>query len=197
MNNELDCEEMIIEYRSKHSPLLTHLCIRQVYDPHHQSMITYRQAIDRGYLDTEFFLYSASNISIPIHEAFYHGWILGELRTNITDEKLSNSLMTMKENDQFEYDIIFSTLTNLVNSLSEFTHTIHIHDQCSLTTDGFIQHKKTGKNYILTQAIELGFVSFKDNGSVTAPLEPLENVTSTDSILLSLYANFSSFRLRH
>ena len=166
---------MIIEYRSKQSPLVTNLCIRQVYDPHHQSMITYRQAIDRGYLDTEFFLYSSSTISMPIHEAFYHGWILGELRTNITDEKLSKSLVPIKENHhQFEYDIIFSTLTNLVNSLSEFTHTIHIHEQCCLTTDGFIQHKKTGKNYILTQALEFGFVSFKDDGTATTSLEPLE-----------------------
>lgn len=166
---------MMIEYRSKQSPFIANLYIRQVYDHSSQSMITYRQAIDKGYLDTEFFLYSSSNVSISIHEAFYHGWILGELRTNITEQKLPKSIMTIKDNHQFEYDILFSTLTNLVNSLSEFTHTIHINDQCHLTTDGFIQHKKTGKNYILTQAMEFGLVSFEDSASVTQ-FESLENV---------------------
>lgn len=167
---------MIIEYRSKESPLVANLYIRQVYDHFNQSMISYRQAMDKGYLDTEVFVYSCSNVSISIHEAFYRGWILGELRTNITEQKLPKSMMTMvKDNQQFEYDTLFSTLTNLVNSLSEFTHTIHVNDQYQLTTDGFIQEKKTGKKYILTQAMELGLVSFNDCASITQ-FESLENV---------------------
>jgi len=72
----------------------------------------------------------------------------------------------MKKND-FEYDLLFSTLTNIVNSLSEFTNTINIIDECQLTSDGYIQHKKTGKSYILTQAMELGLVSFKDSSQLT------------------------------
>lgn len=162
IHNQIDCEEMEIEYRSKQSPMITNLLIRQVYDLHNQSMITYRQAIDKGYLDTEFFLYSCANLSISIHEAFSRGLILGELRTNIIEDKFPKQIIPHQEKTDFEYDRMFSTLTNIVNSLSEFTNTIHIHDQCQLTSDGFIQDMKTGKSYILTQAIELGLVSMKD-----------------------------------
>jgi hypothetical protein len=157
---------MEIEYRSKHSSLITNLLIRQVYDHINQSMITFRQAIDKGYLDMELFLYSYSNISISIHEAFYRGFILGELRTNLTDQKFPPSIMNINKKQDFEYDIIFSTLTNIANSLSEFTNTINISEECQLTTDGYIQHKETGKSYILTQAIELGLVSFQDTSSL-------------------------------
>jgi len=166
---------MEIEYRSKYSPFITNLLIHQVYDNINQCMITFRQAIDKGYLDTELFLYSCSNISISIHEAFYRGLILGELRTNITEEKFPKQIINIKEKIDFEYEILFSTLTNIVNSLSEFTNTINIIDECQLTSDGYIQDKKTGKSYILTQAIELGLVSFKDNLQITQ-LDNSENV---------------------
>jgi hypothetical protein len=166
---------MEIEYRSKSSPFITNLLIRQVYDNINQCMITFRQAIDKGYLDTELFLYSCSNISISIHEAFYCGLILGELRTNITEQKFPKQMINIKEKPDFEYEILVSTLTNIVNSLSEFTNTIDIVDHCQLTSDGYIQDKKTGKSYILTQAMELGFVSFKDNLQITQ-LDNSENV---------------------
>lgn len=157
---------MEIEYRSKDSPYVTNLLIRQVYDNINHCMITYRQAIDKGYLDTELFLYSCLNINLSIHEAFYRGLILGELCTNIREDKLSKKLINIKETNDYEYEIIFSTLTNIVNSLSEFTNTIHINNQCQLTSDGYIQHKITGKSYLLTQAIELDLVSFKDNSQI-------------------------------
>jgi hypothetical protein len=166
---------MEIEYRSKHCPFLTNLLIRQVYDSINQCMIPFRQAIDKGYLDTELFLYSCSNICMSIHEAFYHGFILGELRTNITEEKFPKPMITINEKNDLQYDIVFSTLTNIVNSLSEFTKTIHIIEECQLTSDGFIQHKKTGKSYILTQAMELGLVSFKDCSQLIQ-LDHSENV---------------------
>jgi len=97
INNQIDCEEMEIEYRSKHCPFITNLLIRQVYDHINQCMITYRQAIDKGYLDTELFIYSCSNISMSIHEAYYHGLILGELRTNITEQKLPKQMININE----------------------------------------------------------------------------------------------------
>ena len=176
IHNQHDCEEMEIEYRSKQSPMITNLLIRQVYDLHNQSMINYRQAIDKGYLDTELFIYSCSNLSLPIHEAFSRGLILGELRTNTNnEEKLPKQMFNIQEKNDFEYDMMFSTLTNIVNSLSEFTNTIHIHDQCQLTSDGFIQDKTTGKSYLLTQAIELGLVSMKDS-SQFIQLNYTENV---------------------
>jgi hypothetical protein len=158
---------MEIEYRSKHCPFITNLLIHQVYDSINQCMITFRQAIDNGYLDTESFLYSCSNISISIHEAFYRGFILGELRTNIIDKTLPKQMMNINEKSDSEYENLFSSLTNIVNSLSEFTNTINISDECQLTSDGFIQNKKTKKSYLLTQAIELGLVSFKDMSQTT------------------------------
>ena len=172
---------MEIEYRSKHSSLITNLLIRQVYDHINQCMISFRQAIDKGYLDTELFLYSYSNISIPIHEAFYCGFILGELRTNLTEQKLPPTMININKKNDFEYDIIFSTLTNIANSLSEFTNTINISKECQLTTDGYIQHKKTGKCYILTQAIELGLVSFQDS----LPLVQIDQSTLMNESVVS------------
>ena len=167
---------MEIEYRSKHCPLISNLSIRQVYDHINQCMISFRQAIEKGYLDTELFLYSSSNISIAIHEAFYRGLILGELRTNLTEQKALQPIMKIKEKTDFEYDIIFSTLTNIVNSLAEFTKTIDLIDQCQLTSDGYIQHKQTGKCYTLTQAMERGLVSLKDCSPFTQ-FDYSENVT--------------------
>jgi hypothetical protein len=61
---------------------------------------------------------------------------------------------------------IFSLLTNIVNSLHEFISTINIVNECQLTSDGYIQHKKTGKCYLLTQAMELGLISFTDNSEI-------------------------------
>lgn len=122
-------------------------------------MILCQDAIDKGYLNLELFLYSCSNISMAIHEAFYRGFIVGELRTNTLDTKL---IHYDNQKRDYEYDHLFSSLTNIVNSLSEFRNTINIIDECELTSDGFIRHKKTDKYYLLTQAIELGLVSIKD-----------------------------------
>lgn len=155
---------MEIEYRSKDYSYITNLLIRQVYDNINHCMISYRQAIDKGYLDTELFLYSCSDINLSIHEAFYRGLILGELRTNInSEEKFSKKIIKIQEKNHFEYDSLFSTLTNIINSLCEFKNSIFITKQCQLTSDGFIQDKLTGKSYILTQAIQLGLVSFQEN----------------------------------
>jgi hypothetical protein len=62
---------------------------------------------------------------------------------------------------------ISSLLTNIVHSLHEFISTINIVDECQLTSDAYIQHRKTGKCYLLTQAMELGLISFTDNSEIT------------------------------
>jgi hypothetical protein len=89
------------------------------------------------------------------------------MRTNLTEQKLPQSMININKKHDFDYDIIFSTLTNIVNSLSKFNNTINISDECQLTVDGYIRDKRTGKCYILTQAIELGLVSFQDNSPLT------------------------------
>ncbi len=121
--------------------------------------MTCRQAMDKGYLNLELFSYSNLNLSMTIHEAFYRGLIIGELRTNRTESK---AIIDGNERRDFEYENLFSSLTNIINSLSEFRNTINIIDDCELTSDGFIKQKKTGKCYLLTQAMELGLVSIKD-----------------------------------
>jgi hypothetical protein len=126
-------------------------------------MITYRQAIDSDYLDTELFIYSCSNMSMSIHEAFYCGFIVGELRTDTTEQKLPKTILQIAENE----DVIFSLLKTIVNSLREFTNTILIHEECELTSDGYIQLKTTQKSYLLTEAIELGLVSFENTLQIT------------------------------
>jgi len=166
---------MEIEYRSKHCPIRTNILIRQVYDRFNQCMIPYRQAIDNGYLDTELFVYTCSNVSMAIHEAFYRGLIIGELRTDINGEELPKQMININEKNDFEYENLFSSLTNIVNSLSEFTNTINIIDECQITTNGYIQHRKNGKCYLLTQAMELGLISFKDSSPIT-PVENANNV---------------------
>jgi hypothetical protein len=153
-NNQIE-----IEYRSKQYPIKTNMIIHQVYDQIHQCMISPRQAIDNGYLNLQLFIYSCLNLSMEIHEAFYRGLIIGELRTNMTELK---PRIYANEKRDVEYDHLFSSLTNIINSLSEFRNTINIVDECELTSDGFIRQKQTGKRYLLTQAIELGLVSIKD-----------------------------------
>ncbi|CAF1360174.1 unnamed protein product [Rotaria sordida] len=148
-------DKIEIEYRSKQYPIITNLIIHQVYDNKHQCMISCQQAIDNGYLNLELLLY----LSMKIHEAFLHGFIIGELRTNTIKSK---SINYINENENFEYDYLYSSLTNIINNLSEFRNTINIIDECELTSDGFIRHKITNKSYLLTQAIELGLVSIKD-----------------------------------
>ncbi|CAF1343600.1 unnamed protein product [Rotaria sordida] len=148
-------DKIEIEYRSKQYPIITNLIIHQVYDNKHQCMISCQQAIDNGYLNLELLLY----LSMKIHEAFLHGFIIGELRTNTIKSK---SINYINENENFEYDYLYSSLTNIINNLSEFRNTINIIDECELTSDGFIRHKITNKSYLLTQAIELDLVSIKD-----------------------------------
>ncbi|CAF1259813.1 unnamed protein product [Rotaria sp. Silwood1] len=152
-------DQIEIEYHSKHYPIITNLIIHQIYDHNHQCMISCQQAIDKNYLNLDLLLYTYSNISMDIHEAFSRGLILGELRTNTIKSKSMNYI---NEKQDFEYDNIYTSLTNIINSLSEFRNTINIIDECELTSDGFIQHKKTKKCYLLTQAIELGLVSIKN-----------------------------------
>ncbi|CAF0806650.1 unnamed protein product [Rotaria sordida] len=167
INDEIDYEEMEIEYRSKHYPIITNLLIHQVYDSINKCMITFRQAIDNNYLDIELFIYSCSNISMSIHEAFYCGLIIGELRTNIIEQEFPKQIININEKYDFDYDILFLLLKTIVNNLNEFINTIKIIDECQLTSDGYIQHKKTRKCYLLTQAIELGLVSFQDSSQIT------------------------------
>ncbi|CAF1329396.1 unnamed protein product [Rotaria magnacalcarata] len=171
INDQTDCEEMIVEYHSKYYPVITQLFIRQVYDSINQCMVTYRQAIDSDYLDIELFIYSCSNISMSIHEAFYCGFIVGELRTDTTERKLPKTILQITENE----DAIFSLLKTIVNSLREFTNTILIHGECELTSDGYIQLKTTQKSYLLTEAIELGLVSFENTSQITQSEPSNEN----------------------
>ncbi|CAF2130160.1 unnamed protein product [Rotaria magnacalcarata] len=153
-------DEIEIEYRSKQYPLIAYLSIHQVYDPIQQCMISCRQAIEKKILNLEFFLYTYLNLNMEIHEGFNRGLIIGELRTQTTESK---SINYVNEKQDIEYDNLFSSLTNIINSLSEFRNTINIIDECELTSDGFIRHKKTDKSYLLTQAIQCGLVSIKDN----------------------------------
>ncbi|CAF2938415.1 unnamed protein product [Rotaria sp. Silwood2] len=152
-------DQIEIEYRSKQYPIITNLIIHQVYDQIHQCMISCQQAIDKGYLNLELLLYTCENLSMEIHEAFSRGFIIGQLQTNTNESK---SINYVNEKQDFEYDYLFSSLTNIINSLSEFRNTINIIDECELTSNGFIRHKKTKKSYLLTQAIELGLVSITD-----------------------------------
>ncbi|CAF3435219.1 unnamed protein product [Rotaria socialis] len=153
-------DEIEIEYRSKQYPLIAYLSIRQAYDPIQQCMISCRQAIENKILNLEFFLYTYLNLNMEIHEGFNRGLIIGELRTQTTESK---PISYVNEKQDIEYENLFSSLTNIINSLSEFRNTINIIDECELTSDGFIRHKKTDKFYLLTQAIQLGFVAIKDN----------------------------------
>ena len=104
-------------------------------------MIPFRAAIDQGCLDLELFSYSSAHCSMPIHEAFYRGLIVGEMRTTSMSAK---PLLPAKEKVECDYDRVFSSLTNIINSLSEFRNSIQINDQCELSTDGFIRQKTTG-----------------------------------------------------
>jgi hypothetical protein len=119
-------------------------------------MIPCQLAIDQGCLDLELFSYSSAHCSMPIHEAFYRGLIVGELRTTSMSAK---PLLPAKEKVECDYDRLFSSSTNIINSVSEFRNTIQIDEQCQLTTDGFIKQKSTGECYLLTRAMELGFIS--------------------------------------
>jgi hypothetical protein len=73
---------------------------------------------------------------MAIHEAFYRGLIIGELRTDINEQELPKQMININEKNDFEYENLFSSLTNIVNSLSEFTNTIDINDECQITTNG-------------------------------------------------------------
>lgn len=122
-------------------------------------MISGQQAVDKGYLNLELLTYSYSNTTMEIHEAFNRGLITGELRTQATESKPMTNINEKCDN---EYENIFSSLTNITNSLSEFRNSINISDECEITSDGYIRHKKTEKFYLLTQAVQLGFVSVND-----------------------------------
>ncbi|CAF3446255.1 unnamed protein product [Rotaria sp. Silwood1] len=167
MNDQIDCEEMEIEYRSKYHPIITNILIHQVYDSINKCMITFRQTIDNNYLDIELFVYSCTNISMSTHEAFYCGIIIGKLRTNIIEQEPSKQIINIDEKYDFDYEILFSLLQTIVNNLNEFINTINIIDECQLTSNGYIQHKKTKKCYLLTQEIELGLVAFQDSSQIT------------------------------
>ena len=153
---------MEIEYRSRQSGIVSNLCIRQVYDRTTQSLVNFQQAIDRGYLDTDLYWYSCSDLSMPIHDAFYRGLIIGELRTSTSEQTLPELKTSATKIDEFEREDLISLLTKLLDSLREFLSTVVIIDECQLTTDGYIQHRKSGQCYLLTQAMELGLVVFSD-----------------------------------
>jgi hypothetical protein len=139
---------------------MANLFIDQVYDAVRQTMISHRQAICDGHLDIESFVYTSGHYSMPIHQAFYHGLILGRLQTNRTAD--TASILMKKKFIDSDYDFMFSSLTNMINSLSEFRDTIKMVDQCELMSNGFIRDKLTDRYYLLSQAIELGFVSIGD-----------------------------------
>lgn len=138
--------------------MIAHLTVHQVYDAVNQTMIPFRQAIDLGYLDLEFFSYASANFTMSIHDAFSRGFILGELRTSST----STPAAFVDDRRACEYDSIFSSMTNIIRSLSEFRNTIQISDTCELTDDGFIKETTTDKRHLLTQAIELGLISIAE-----------------------------------
>ncbi|CAF1086817.1 unnamed protein product [Rotaria sp. Silwood1] len=104
---------------------------------------------------------------MSIYEAFYCGLIIGKLHTNIIEQEPSKQIINIDEKYDFDYEILFSLLQTIVNNLNEFINTINIIDVCQLTSNGYIQHKKTKKCYLLTQAIELGLVAFQDSSQIT------------------------------
>ncbi|CAF0884134.1 unnamed protein product [Adineta steineri] len=165
-------DRIVIEYRSKQYSIISNLTIHQVYDSIQQCMISCQQAIDKGYLNLELFLYTNLNLSMEIHEAFYRGLIIGDLQTNVTQPK---PIISINEKRDFEYENLFSSLTNIINSLSEFRNTINIIDECELTSDGFIKQKKTGKCYLLTQAIEFGLESTLVNNTMSSTMNTTSN----------------------
>ncbi|CAF2461686.1 unnamed protein product [Rotaria sp. Silwood2] len=128
---------MEIEYRLKHHSIITTILIHQIYHSTNKSVTTFRQAIviDNNYLDLELFIYSCSTRSTPIHEAFYCGLIIGELRTNIIEQEYPKQIININEKHDFENELLFSLLTTIVNNLSEFIITINIIDECQLTSD--------------------------------------------------------------
>ncbi|CAF0878077.1 unnamed protein product [Adineta steineri] len=188
-------DRIVIEYRSKQYSIISNLTIHQVYDNIQQCMISCQQAIDKGYLNLELFLYTNLNLSMEIHEAFYRGLIIGDLQTNVTQPK---PIISINEKRDFEYENLFSSLTNIINSLSEFRNTININDECELTSDGFIKQKKTGKCYLLTQAIESGLVSIKDTSIKNQTHQSkngLQNILSASYLIFIGQSNRDSLEI--
>ncbi|CAF0749941.1 unnamed protein product [Adineta steineri] len=181
-------DRIVIEYRSKHYSIISNLTIHQVYDNIQQCMISCQQAIDKGYLNLELFLYTNLNLSMEIHDAFYRGLIIGDLQTNVTQPK---PIISINEKRDFEYENLFSSLTNIINSLSEFRNTINIIDECELTSDGFIKQKKTGKCYLLTQAIESGLESTLVNNTISTTM----NTTSDEDGINPYFSDTFMFDL--
>ncbi|CAF0772961.1 unnamed protein product [Adineta steineri] len=181
-------DRIVIEYRSKHYSIISNLTIHQVYDNIQQCMISCQQAIDKGYLNLELFLYTNLNLSMEIHDAFYRGLIIGDLQTNVTQPK---PIISINEKRDFEYENLFSSLTNIINSLSEFRNTINIIDECELTSDGFIKQKKTGKCYLLTQAIESGLESTLVNNTMSSTM----NTTSDEDGINPYFSDTFMFDL--
>ncbi|CAF1032728.1 unnamed protein product [Adineta ricciae] len=175
-------DKIQIEYHSRQSPVQSILTIHEVYDSTRQCMIPCRQAIEKGYVNLQTFSY----LSMTIHDAFYRGLITGELLTKVTEPK---SIIHVNEKSDVEYDNVFSSLTNIINCLSEFRNAIHISDQCELTSQGFIREKKTGKEYLLTQAIELGFVSIKDISSKSQCKQSTNDSTLVDETVSTTSMN--------
>ncbi|CAF3818467.1 unnamed protein product [Adineta steineri] len=181
-------DRIVIEYRSKQYSIISNLTIHQVYDNIQQCMISCQQAIDKGYLNLELFLYTNLNLSMEIHDAFYRGLIIGDLQTNVTQPK---PIISINEKRDFEYENLFSSLTNIINSLSEFRNTINIIDECELTSDGFIKQKKTGKCYLLTQAIESGLESTLVNNTMSSTM----NTTSDEDGINPYFSDTFMFDL--
>ena len=165
VNEQVESEEIEIEYRSRCSPLIAHLHIDQVFDVEKQKLISFAQAINEHRLDLETFSYWSGSLAMPIHQAFHRGLILGHLRTSINEPNASSTLVINEQSDSSDYDQILASLTNMVNSLTEFRNTIRIDQQCQLTSDGYIRHRTTGRCYLLTQAAELNLISIEEHST--------------------------------
>ena len=166
---------MEIEYSSSTSSMMVHLSIEQIWNPFEERMIGFRSAIDLNLLDLNSFRYALNrNESIPIHEAFYRGLILGQLKTSSTMNRPTTMFIEKNSND---YDDVFSSLTNLINSLSEFRNSFEICEHCELTCDGFIRDKQTQKTYLLSQAMEFGLISIRDYNSASLHLSSTDLCT--------------------
>jgi hypothetical protein len=126
-------------------------------------MMPHRRAIDSGLLDLETLVYCSGSHSMPIHQAFLCGWIVGELRTRIEPNGSSPSMIECEPMRGDDQDDLCVSLTNIVNSLSEFRHSIQIDHRARLTDDGYIEDKLTQQRFLLSEAIQCGLITIAES----------------------------------
>lgn len=97
---------------------------------------------------------------MTIEHSFQRALVLGNFRTTLEH----NPMMPIRPQRKFddEQESIFASLTNIINSLTEFRSSIRIEKSCRLTDDGFIFQTSTDRRFSLSEAIEFGLISIDD-----------------------------------